>query len=701
MSQQQFTPLVSEADIILPPPTPLNPIPSVPAALRLDNQEQLLQLLHTSPVKSGNSSSDNSSDVVPPFRQLLVFGSDSLRTLLLKQVLNDPHTRTFKGTKKNWDPAGVFQFPKSLQRLIVGTRLLSGSSQDNTSAALNVTSEGAEVSLDIRSQVDVVTYFISPWNLQQTTSVAKTIRSTQRKKIHHRIIYLPQATALIHKLLQDLGMTQADNNISIANLQLDLFPLESDVISLEIPASLKEEVEGTPSTLIQTCARSILKLQDVVGKIPRIQSLGNLGEEVLKKFLNMSVDEYLASGSVEKEPGPVNGGDVAAMILVDRKVDMITPMVTPLTYEGLLDEVVGIDCGFLKLDVSTINPEDEPSNKSSEEKKNAEEELVMLGINASDTLYAEVRDQHVEKFGSFLQNQAIALKESHANFTDKGTKKNLTEIHQFVKQIPIFTQNLRSLTNHIHLAELVKHTTEDYAFREQWQTERSMVEGETCYDMLEEWVCSGYPPFKFLRLLCLQSLCAGGIKSSRYDLLKSEVVQAYGYEFLLVLHDLEKVGLIRRRETFFDSSSFSTLRRSLVLINAEVDTVDPDDVSYVSSGYAPLTVRLVQSAVQGWSGKEDIIKEIQGGRVSDITQYYPPQDFQTASKRPPSGSLGDLAKKTVGAKKPTLIVFYLGGVTYMEIAALRFLSKRKTFPYHLIIITTKVLNGSNLLRTLG
>ena len=63
--------------------------------------------------------------------------------------------------------------------------------------------------------------------------------------------------------------------------------------------------------------------------------------------------------------------------------------------------------------------------------------MVVLGVHAGDTLFAEVRDQHVEKFGSFLQNQAMALKESHANFTNKGTKKDLSEIHQFVKQIPV------------------------------------------------------------------------------------------------------------------------------------------------------------------------------------------------------------------------------------------------------------------------
>ena len=54
-----------------------------------------------------------------------------------------------------------------------------------------------------------------------------------------------------------------------------------------------------------------------------------------------------------------------------------------------------------------------------------------------------------------------------------------------------------------------------------------------------------------------------------------------------------------------------------------------------------------------------------------------------------------------GRKKPTLIVVYLGGVTYTEIAALRFLSKRDTFPYHIVIVTTKVLNGSKLIQQLG
>ena len=690
--------LDKDAEIILPPPSPLNPIPSLSVALRVDNQEQLLSLLQRDPhaptVEDAN------------FRQLLVFGGASLRTLIMRQVLSDPHTRTFKGKKKNWDPYLSFPLPRSLN--IVGTRLLTPSKKDwfEEDKAVGELNERDGSWDDLEgSSIDVITYFLHASDLSQTQKASKRIREWKKNfRTHHRLVYLPQPTATVQKMIKNMGLVAAPN-VSVHRMQLDIFPLETDILSLEYDDAMKEvDVEGTPSPLITTVARSILKLQDcIVGKIPRIQAYGPLGEEVVRKLLNLTVDEYLAAKDrPEEEAGPVAGGDVAALILIDRKVDMVTPMMSPLTYEGLLDDVVGIDCGFIHVDVDTINPEDEAAEKKSEAAQ--KEGMVALGVNGADTLYAEVRNQHVEKFGSFLQNQAKALRESHANFTSRGKKKDLSEIHQFVKNIPVFAQNLRSLTNHIHLAELVKRTSEEAVFRERWQMERSMLEGETCYDQLDELVATQYPPYRFFRLLCLQSLCSGGIKSSRYDSLRRDVVQTYGYEYLFVLGNLERAGLLRRRDGLWmdTASPLNNLRRSLILINAEVDTVEPDDISYVTSGYAPMSVRLVQTAVKGWSGREEILREVPG-RLVDITQQNPPEDLAAALKRPAVGSLGVWAagQTAEGTKKPVLVVAYLGGITYSEVAALRFLSKRPTFPYHVLCLTTKVVNGKTLLRSLS
>mgnify|MGYP001799302658 FL=1 len=160
----------------------------------------------------------------------------------------------------------------------------------------------------------------------------------------------------------------------------------------------------------------------------------------------------------------ISDSNGVCLLVIDRRLDLVTPMVTPLTYAGLLDEIVSIDSGFIHVQERVINPPDDegvngnnhknkdetkaPNNSSipfdddnegekSKENNKVNRNIVALGVHAGDTLFEEVRDQHVEKFGTFLQNQAIALKESHQNFTSKGTQKDLHEIHQFVKQIPV------------------------------------------------------------------------------------------------------------------------------------------------------------------------------------------------------------------------------------------------------------------------
>ena len=84
-----------ESEIILPPPTALNPVPALPAALRLDNQEQLMSLLKTNPLMPKQEESN--------FRQLLVFGTESLRTLLMRQVLSDRYAtqNVYRGVYPN------------------------------------------------------------------------------------------------------------------------------------------------------------------------------------------------------------------------------------------------------------------------------------------------------------------------------------------------------------------------------------------------------------------------------------------------------------------------------------------------------------------------------------------------------------------------------------------------------------------------
>ena len=55
-------------------------------------------------------------------------------------------------------------------------------------------------------------------------------------------------------------------------------------------------------------------------------------------------------------------------------------------------------------------------------------------------------------------------------------------------------------------------------------------------------------------------------------------------------------------------------------------------------------------------------------------------------------------KDMLGKRKKNMLVFVVGGISYLEIAALRFLSNDPAYPYHIIIGTTSI--GNSLLKSL-
>lgn len=649
----------SDADVILPPPTASNPLPSLSVALQRDNYEQLSDLLSSDPLGSDAT----------PF-QVLIFANESIRTLLLRHVL----IAESKKTNKKPPPLpkkDSFNLPREFN--IVATEVI-----------------GEPLKLPDTHQV--VTYFLRPEPMQAQNVVQHLKQllneSSSPSLCHYRIVVLPDVTAFVRRVFEVSGIL-GKPHVSLQQLSIDIFPLEPDLLSLEYSHALTEAVvDQMPSVLVSSVARSLLKLQDVVGTIPRLQAFGNLGQAIMAKMLDLRVDEYLNEPEVGNEVE--ESQSVSGLVIVDRQVDYVTPLLSPLTYQGLLDDLLDMDVGHLNVKADIINPPE--ANKSPSDK------VVALALKGSDSLFSQVRDQHVEQFGSFLQNQAKVLQASHAAI--KNSKRDLQEIHQFVRNIPALQQNLQALTHHIHLAELVKKHSETPLFRQTWQMERSSVEGESILETIEEWIATQVDVWRVLRLLCLQSLCAGGIKSGRYDALRRDIVQTYGYEYLIFLDKLESAGLLRRREGLWDSqpSSLATLRKHLHLIHADVDTTDPDDVSYVSSGYAPLSVRLVQATVKGL--RPEVLSQV---KLTDVRQEYPPRVLPKPLK-PPGPPLGEgmaTDDSATSTKKKTLIVCYVGGVTFMEIAALRFLSKRPSFPFHVVVMATNVTNGSKLLKSMG
>ena len=150
-----------------------------------------------------------------------------------------------------------------------------------------------------------------------------------------------------------------------------------------------------------------------------------------------------------------------------------------------------------------------------------------------------------------------------------------------------------------------------------------------------------------------------------------------------------------------------------------MSTTDPNDFAYVSSGYAPLTIRLLQAASQGWAGKQDALREIPGRLIDILQSTTTPDTLEQAVKRCGTSLTGvklgsslssqQTAKvatnstttiSNVKDEKPVVVIYFVGGVTYVELAAIRFLNQRPNFPFEIVCCTTKVFNGTTLLQSL-
>jgi hypothetical protein len=163
-------------------------------------------------------------------------------------------------------------------------------------------------------------------------------------------------------------------------------------------------------------------------------------------------------------------------------------------------------------------------------------------------------------------------------------------------------------------------------------------------------------------------------------------------------------------------TNYTPLRKSLKIWDDDVNESEPNDISYTFSGYAPLSVRIVQSIIQ----KHTLANAIkppsdpraaaqsnplaQGLRIfDDACKYVRGATFDEAqtgeekaikARSMLNGSHNDANK--------TVVVFFLGGVTRAEIAALRFIgSKLKDAGgegrgSRIMIASTNMIKGGSL-----
>ncbi|XP_075680872.1 vacuolar protein sorting-associated protein 33A [Dermatophagoides pteronyssinus] len=543
-----------------------------------------------------------------------------------------------------------------------------------------------------------IVYFIRP-TLSYMDAIADDIRAWEStRNCNFHIIFIPRKCILCEKRLETLGVFGSFT--SIEEYSPDFFVLDSDIISIEWPLCFREcNLEMDYSSLYQL-AKSLMTLQCAFGIIPTVYGIGRLSK-ILFDFMNKMKSELI---SIENNVVSV----IDQLILIDRSVDLLSPTITQLTYEGLLDEIYGINQTAIRLPPEKFMTNNDDQTPTSVPKKS---QIGKFYLNSGDELFKKLRDLYYLRIGPVLR---ISAKNLSAQFDERRTAKTVREIKQFVEKIP-YLQRLRNLqANHTSMAELIREVTDREDFHERIFCESEFLncfEIDTINPFIETCIARSEDIIIVLRLILLQTICANGLKQKTLDYYKREIVQTYGYQHLLTLNALEKCGLLRISNGY--GMLYSGLRAKFRLTNEStksnnVNTANGDNQLLLYQGqvhdvYFPFTARIIQHIDQfGYRSFNDAFTRNSKPEPNVPNPYVIFEENQSTGNLRRRRNSDTLSMQSTSETNDKLVmVLFIGGCTFSEISALRLLAQKENVNSEFIIATTSIINGKTFLQSIA
>jgi hypothetical protein len=410
---------------------------------------------------------------------------------------------------------------------------------------------------------------------------------------------------------------------------------------------------------------SLHRLEAVYGKIEHKFGFGKTSKQIINRIEKntLNIDQTNPAQGQESS-------EIDALIMLDRDVDLISPFCVSQNYEGLLDEFYSIKAGVISVPNTIVYPDE----KVREELKQKEDESTEFILTHEDVLFSEIRNKHFNVAGPTLNRQ---IKEIQRMMQDKSPT-TIQELDKFIKKLK--TMNVvkakEIATCHINIAHDIAQRLRKLDYMHIYGTEGQCIMGEVkeVPRILEGKMLKQYDKLRVLRSLVLLSATQGGVGKAEFDSLRRSFIMNYGYQEIVTLMNLQDAGLFKlkdKKAPGYMEWNWEKIKTSLELLNEECNMVAPSDISFVFNGFCPLSVRLVerlvdQNGMQALAAKGTL--RLIG--LTDDKLAIPANEHRLFATPP---TIGASLQPRAAFKKKKILVYYVGGITYGEIAAIRFL----------------------------
>ncbi|XP_049669442.1 vacuolar protein sorting-associated protein 33B isoform X4 [Accipiter gentilis] len=502
----------------------------------------------------------------------------------------------------------------------------------------------------------------------------------------YKIIFSPQKFYACEMVLEEEGVF---GDVTCDEWSFYLLPLDEDIISMELPEFFRDYFLEGDHRWINSIARALQLLNSLYGPFGKAYGIGRCAKMSYELWRDLE-EESEADGQGRKP-------EIGNVFFMDRDTDYVTALCSQVVYEGLVDDTFRIKCGSVD-----FGPDVTSSDKS-----------IKVLLNAQDKVFSQIRNEHFSSVFGFLSQKSRNLQAQY----DRRRGMDIKQMKNFVSQeLKGLKQEHRLLSLHIGACESIMKKKTKQDFQEMIKAEHSLLEGfdiRESTSFIEEHIDRQVSPIESLRLMCLLSITENGLIPKDYRSLKTQYLQSYGPEHLLTFHNLKRIGLLTEQsagETLtaveskvsklvtdraagkitdaFNSlarkSNFRAISKKLGLIprvDGEYDLKMPRDMAYVFSGaYVPLSCKIIEQVLErrGWLGLEEVVRLLNGNEFS-VSDSAVEDNPAWESQR-------------------VILAVFLGGCTFSEIAALRFLGKERGCKF--IFLTTAITNSARMMEAM-
>ncbi|KAK2157090.1 hypothetical protein LSH36_199g04005 [Paralvinella palmiformis] len=289
----------------------------------------------------------------------------------------------------------------------------------------------------------------------------------QGEKRTYKILMTPRKLQICEKLLEQEGVF---GYVDVSSMALDLIPLDKDIISLELPQFITSYFMDGDQTWCHTAAMALNSLQQTFGQIPDVYGIGKCSQPEIKLW-------------------PF------------QDTDFVTPLCSQVTYEGLLQDTFGMECGFV----------DFPPEVSGRDTS------IKMLLTSYDEVYEDIRDRHFSNVFTYLSHTARSLQRQ---YDKRHNITSVSEMKEFVsKDLKGLKQQHKSLA--LRLLE--------------------GVEIKENINYIEEIIDRQLNQTQCLQLLCLLSLTQGGLSSQVYKSLKTQYLHVLSRQGFSSVEDVLKL----------------------------------------------------------------------------------------------------------------------------------------------------------------